>query len=326
MLKSRGDHVGRRVIIVVREAVEGLPVDIRDLRDRLGVCFARRRECRHAVIGDAVLLLMQQAQRESRVRAEAEADRGCDTPAVGLDEIAADDFLAMDHEVDAESARLAELQVHIADEAAKRAVADRARARDVAVEHRHFRLGVDAAASRAATEQKSGRTFQHLDGFVVEAVACVDAEVTKPVDIDVVLGVEAADTELVAVERAAPFADRERDPGDIPQRLIERGDGLLLQDLAGDHIDGLRRVLDRPGEPGDAALPLERHLVLVLDPEGAKFQGLVLRVRALGRRGHGCHGGGGQHGGKDPGGGCLECPPQGVIEGGRHEFSSNEMP
>ena len=79
---------------------------------------------------------------------------------------------------------------------------------------------------------------------IIETVAGIGGEVAQAVEIDVILGVEAVDLELVARQRAA-FADGDGDAGHVAQRLAQGGGGLFLHGLGIDHVDRLRRVLDR---------------------------------------------------------------------------------
>ncbi len=62
------------------------------------------------------------------------------------------------------------------------------------------------------------RTCDFLGG---EAVAHIDAEIAQAVDVEVALGLEAADAELVAVEAAAAFADGDSDARHVAQRLLD---------------------------------------------------------------------------------------------------------
>ena len=102
---------------------------------------------------------------------------------------------------------------------------------------------------------------------------------------DVVLGGLAPDEELVAIEDAA-FADRRRDARDIAQRLFERGDAALLQDLCGNRGDNLRRVDNRRPQCGQSEALLA--VLRAVDPNDvgdAEFLNALIRSK----------GGGGPH-------------------------------
>ena len=112
---------------------------------------------------------------------------------------------------------------------------------------RRLRHDVDDAAGIAAPEQGAGRPLQNLHFFIVEAVAGIDAEVTQAVHIDVILGIEAADLELIARQCAA-FTDRDGDAGHVAKALLQRADCLLLQLFLRNDLNGLRRILYRGGQ------------------------------------------------------------------------------
>ena len=65
------------------------------------------------------------------------------------------------------------------------------------------------------------RALQDLDFFRREAVAHIDAEIAQAVEVEVALGFEAADAELVAVEAATAFADRDGHARHVAQRLLD---------------------------------------------------------------------------------------------------------
>ena len=150
------------------------------------------------------------------------------------------------HHSDAASHAASEILVPVAGDAQIVRIAHRngGRAADICVGR--LGRGVDAAARRAAAEGRSGWSLEDFDLAVVERVARVDAEVAQAVGEDVVLGRDAADEELVAAHDAA-FTDLRGDAGHVAQGLLERGDALLLQDLAGDDVHGLRNFLDVDG-------------------------------------------------------------------------------
>ena len=115
----------------------------------------------------------------------------------------------------------------------------------------------DATTDRTGAQRIARGPLQHRDVLIGEGIALVGAEVAQPVHVDVVLRREAADAELVAGDAAIALAGRYGDAGNVAQRLIEGGDVLLFQHLAGDDVDGLRRVLHRAGQAADRGAALQ---------------------------------------------------------------------
>src|SRR6185369_15565311 len=158
--------------------------------------------------------------------------------------------------------------------------------------------GVDRPARRAAAEHGAGRALQDLDLLVVEAVTGIGPEVPQAVDIDIVLGVEAADLELIAVERAA-LADGDGDAGNIAQGLLQAGDALGLELCGVDDADGLRRVLDRGLKGADVRVMIQR-TQLACDDNAGNLPGLG-RISPFGSVGRAADAGrAGKHGQAKP--------------------------
>ncbi len=74
------------------------------------------------------------------------------------------------------------------------------------------------------------RAFEHIDLFIVEGIAVIAAEVAHAVEKDVVLRSEAANGQIVALQRA--LTGRETDAWRIAQRIAQRGDTLDRQEAA----------------------------------------------------------------------------------------------
>src|SRR4029079_10996270 len=129
---------------------------------------------------------------------------------------------------------------------------DRCRALDEGLTGRKLRDIVDGAAGRAAAEGKRRRSFVDLDTINVEKIAGVPTGIAKPVAENIATGDEAADDRAVALLPA--LTGHERDAGDRAQRILHRGEAPFLDFLLRDHVDGLRRVEQRPLQPGDGLL------------------------------------------------------------------------
>ncbi len=123
---------------------------------------------------------------------------------------------------------------------------------------------VDRAARIAAALQQAGRTAQHLDAVVHRRAAAeiAGAAVHAAVQRDAVVlhggQVEAARVDVLAALRAL----LQRHAGGAGQRVVDGGQHLLVEQLAGDHADRLGNVLqrlfalahrDRAGRVGAAA-------------------------------------------------------------------------
>ena len=126
------------------------------------------------------------------------------------------------HQVQAHRAGIGEGIVEVGGGADMIAIAAFDRRGIAVLQERRLGDGVDGAAGGAAAEHQAGRALQHLHFLIIEAVAGIGAEIAQAVEIDVVLGVEAADLELVAGQGAA-FADGDGDARHIAQRIAQGG-------------------------------------------------------------------------------------------------------
>src|SRR6185503_19149089 len=71
-----------------------------------------------------------------------------------------------------------------------------------------------------------------LDRFQIERIAVIVAVVAHAVDVEVVLRIEAADRERVALRAA--LAGGQADPADVTQRVAHAGRALILEGLLRD--------------------------------------------------------------------------------------------
>ena len=171
--------------------------------------------------------------------------------------------------------------------------------------------GVDGAAGGAAAEHQARRTLQHLHFLIVETVAGIGGKVAQSVQIDVVLGVEAAYLELVAGQRA-PLADSDCDARHVAQRIAERGRRLLLHCFCINHADRLGRVLQAGEGHGRHRRAVSQRIPLAGPFHGHRAQydrGGLLRICG---RAH-------QHGAQKAGGGAGKRPVSSIGDNGRHE-------
>ncbi len=137
--------------------------------------------------------------------------------------------------------------------------------------------------------------MQNRDLLHIERVAIVAAEVAHAVEEDIVAGGEASDGEVVAL--CAAFARGDADAGHVAQGIAQCGRSLVLDDVLGNDIDGLRRVDQRLRELrqrnlyagiGDVnrsrhALNFEQHLVGPGQMKTNAGAGQQLLQRRLGR-------------------------------------------
>ncbi len=225
-------------------------------------------------------MLVNQGQRELRGAVQSQRQRGCDAPAMREHQVAVNHAGIGVHRRDADGGGFAELIVGVGGGAGVGAVAAFEVAADKRARDRRLGDGVDGATGGATAEHQARGAFHHLDFLVSEAVAGIGREIAQAVEIDVVLGVEAADLELVAREGAA-FPDGDGDAGDVAQRLAQSRGSLLLHGLFADHRDRLGRVLKTAGRQAlNRRLLIQRVLLVdrgVLDGGGAEVQGGWLR-------------------------------------------------
>ena len=107
---------------------------------------------------------------------------------------------------------------------------------------RDFCGDIDGATGRTVAEDFRRWPLDDGDVVVIEAVACVDAEITQSILVDVVLGLKTADQELISRHSALALPDRRCDARDVPQGFIQGFDVLLFHQGLGDHVDGLRCI------------------------------------------------------------------------------------
>lgn len=101
---------------------------------------------------------------------------------------------------------------------------------------------VDDAAGRSAPEQDRGRALVDLNGFVIERVAEIIAEVADIIEKLVIAGREAAQDCIITLK--ARLASPKADAGHGTQGVIEIGCAAGEQVLASDCRHGLRRLED----------------------------------------------------------------------------------
>ena len=82
--------------------------------------------------------------------------------------------------------------------------------------------------------------MQDRDLLHVKRVAIVASEVAHPVEENVISGGESAHREVVAL--GAAFARGDTDAGHVAQGIAQGGRALVLDDVLGNDVDGLRRV------------------------------------------------------------------------------------
>ena len=88
--------------------------------------------------------------------------------------------------------------------------------------------------------------MQDRDFLHVKRIAIVAAEVAHAVEENVIAGGESSHREVVAL--GAAFSRGDADAGHIAQGIAQRGRALVLNDVLGNDVDGLRRVHQRLGE------------------------------------------------------------------------------
>ncbi|MCY1418065.1 hypothetical protein D9M71_336120 [compost metagenome] len=123
---------------------------------------------------------------------------------------------------------------------------------------RHLAHAVDDAALAAASVKHRSRALEHFDALDVMQVAHVLAIVADTVQIEVVAGIEAADTH--AVEAGVGTV---ADVGDAAQCLAQIA-GAIVQDVAGFHrVDGLGHVAGRGGGAGSGTDFLDPWIIAI---------------------------------------------------------------
>ncbi|KAG1264203.1 hypothetical protein G6F65_014397 [Rhizopus arrhizus] len=108
---------------------------------------------------------------------------------------------------------------------------------------------VDGTGRCRAAVVGTGRALGHLHLFDVEHIARDRAQVAHTVHIQTVGGVKATHEQRVAGGGVAVLTSIEgAHAGAVAQRFGQRGGALLVEQVAGDHLDGLRGVLQTLGE------------------------------------------------------------------------------
>ena len=105
---------------------------------------------------------------------------------------------------------------------------------------RDFGFLIDHAAGGTAAECDRRRTLQDRDLLHVKGIAIVAAKVAHAVEENVVARGKAANRKVVALGAAFPRSDA--DAGNIAQSIAQRGRALVLDDVLGNDVDGLRGV------------------------------------------------------------------------------------
>ncbi len=246
---------------------------------------------RHAVLRQVVVVLVQVAQREARIRAQAEGDRRRKAPAMAEFFIAARHVLGVTHRVQAHGGAVFEVVVAVDREAAitVAAAADQ-HVGEVALPGG---LGhqVDVAADRTGTGHRRVGAVDQLHGLKVEGIAAaVLRAVAHAIGGDVAAGGETTQIDAVAIPTAA-FARAEGDAGQRAQHIAQRQQILLVHGLLGDNRDGLRSVAQRFGVLGRGRLLR----TFLLHPDGIQIH-RTRRRRRIARLGERRSGQGQQHG------------------------------
>ena len=84
--------------------------------------------------------------------------------------------------------------------------------------------------------------LEDFDLLQAEDIASVPARITHAVTIEVVPGGKAANIDIIALGTA--FARVKRDTRYVSQRLNDSIGALVLDELLGDDVDGLRGILE----------------------------------------------------------------------------------
>ncbi|MDT4836290.1 hypothetical protein FQZ97_699790 [compost metagenome] len=203
---------------------------------------------RDAVVGQVVVLLVECTQGQAGGLVEAQAQGGCDAPALAVDLVATGNVVLVSHQVYAEGA--------VGTHAFQRLVGVQGQAMVVVGTQASTQGGegavhglladdVDAAAGGAGAAEHRVRALDHLDLLDVERIGTVGLRaVAKAVDLDVAVGGEAADVDAVAGATTA-LAGVEGDAGDVGQHLAQAQCLLVLDQFFRHHRDGLRGVEQR---------------------------------------------------------------------------------
>ena len=238
---------------------------------------ARQADGRHEAVRHVLLLDVVQVQPCARGAVQVEAQRGRQAPALVLHVVATGHVAVLPHRVEAQRQAAGQRLAPVGRAAALIIGAAGERAGDRIVQGGALADHVDRAGRRAAAVVGARRSFLDLDLIDVEHIARNRTQVAHAVDEDAAGAVEAAHVDGVAGVGAAVFAGIERaHAGRVAQRLGQGGGALLVEQVAGDHLDGLRRVLQRLGELGRGhGLGLDTRAVHIDLVQGARVAAVM---------------------------------------------------
>lgn len=236
-------------------------------------------------------MLVQVAQGEAGIRAQAERHRRRKAPAMTELLVAPRHVLGVAHRVQAHRGAVFEVVIAVGSQPAIAVAA--ATDHDVGEVALAGGLGdqIDVAADRAGAGHRRVGAVDQLYRFQVEGVAAaVLRAVAHAIGGDVAAGGEAAQVDAVAIATAA-FAGAEGDAGQGAERIAQRQQVLLVHGLLGDHGDRLRRVAQHLGVLGRGRLLR----AFLLHPDGVQIDRARRRWR-IARLGEGRSGQRQQHG------------------------------
>lgn len=121
---------------------------------------------------------------------------------------------------------------------------------------RRFAHAVDDPALTAAAVQHGRRAFEHFDAFDIVQVALVLAVVANAVQIEVVAGVEAADTQTVEAGVGAAA-----DVGHATQGIADVVGAVIGDVRRFDRIDGLGHITHRGRGTGRGVADLDARII-----------------------------------------------------------------
>ncbi|MNV28573.1 hypothetical protein D3C71_1197680 [compost metagenome] len=212
---------------------------------------ARQAQGRHAAIGHVVLLHVQQVEVVAGSGTQAEGQRWRNTPALVLHMVAARLVAVLPHRVDAQRAGRTQRLVPVTGGASLLVAAQRNAGRRRVLQIGLLADQIDRAGRCGAAIVGAGRALGHFHLFDIEHIARDRAKVAHAVYEQAVGGVEAAHEQCVAGGGVAVFTGIEgADAGAVAQCLGQGGGTLLVEQVAGDDLDGLRGVLQALCELG----------------------------------------------------------------------------
>src|SRR5690606_34809807 len=144
---------------------------------------------------------------QTRRRSESEGERGRDTPALVLHDVALWNVRIVIEEVQAKCAVAIEGVIDVGSRAAVSVRSDAERAANLIFQVRRLADLVDGAAARAAPADRTGRAFCDLHAVEIERIARIASRIADPIDEYAVTRGETAHAEvLIARQAAAAFA------------------------------------------------------------------------------------------------------------------------